>query len=182
MFSPHNITKGTALALALGAIVAPVASASTVAYSRQDKQQLTNAGAGPASARPYALNGSYVPRAPGAPVGAAQSFSNGPSSTGVQGAPPILPAPTPSQGAAIQRAGQQTAQVPGARYSSAEMNAYPSGSDAARAVASDGGFDWGDAGIGAAGGLVITMLGVGGGLALSQRRSRRTSPSAVVTA
>ena len=189
MFSPHHVTKGTALALALGAIVAPVASATTVTYSRQDKQQVTNAGAGPASARPYVTrpydlnaNGSYVPRAPGAPVGAAQSFSNGPGSTGVQGAPPILPAPTPSQGAAIQRAGQQTAQVPGARYSSAEMNAYPSGSDAAGAVASDGGFDWGDAGIGAAGGLVITMLGVGGGLALSQRRSRRTSPSAVVTA
>ena len=98
----------------------------------------------------------------------------------MQGAPPILPAPTPSQGAAIQRAGQQTAQAPslpkGATYSSAEMNAYPSGSDAARAVASDGGFDWGDAGIGAAGGLVITMLGVGGGLALSQRRSAGPAP------
>src|SRR5437764_9965114 len=110
MFCPHHITKGAALALALGAIAAPVASANTVAYSRQDKQQVTNAGAGPASARPYDhnANGSYLPRAPGAPIGAAQSFSNGPSSTGVQGAPPILPAPTPSQGAAIQRAGQQT--------------------------------------------------------------------------
>jgi hypothetical protein len=37
------------------------------------------------------------------------------------------------------------------------------------------GFDWGDAGIGAAGGLAITIIGVGGALAVSQRRSRRTT-------
>ena len=41
------------------------------------------------------------------------------------------------------------------------------------------GFDWGDAGIGAAGGLAITMLGVGGALVVSQRRNgqprRRTA-------
>ena len=61
------------------------------------------------------------------------------------------------------------------------MNAYPSGSAAARAIVSDGGFAWGDAGIGAAGGLAIAMLGVGGGIALSQRRSRRTGTSAAVT-
>jgi hypothetical protein len=35
-----------------------------------------------------------------------------------------------------------------------------------------GGFDWGDAGIGAAGGLALAMLGVGGGLVVSQRRGR----------
>lgn len=34
------------------------------------------------------------------------------------------------------------------------------------------GFDWGDAGIGAAGGLAITMLGVGGALLVSQRSPR----------
>lgn len=33
------------------------------------------------------------------------------------------------------------------------------------------GFDWGDAGIGAAGGVAITMLVVGAGLTLSQRRN-----------
>jgi hypothetical protein len=41
------------------------------------------------------------------------------------------------------------------------------------------GFDWGDAGIGAAGGLALTMIGVGGALAVSQRRprgSRQTTP------
>ena len=38
----------------------------------------------------------------------------------------------------------------------------------------DGGFDWGDAGIGAAGGVAIAMLGLGGALVVSQRRPRRT--------
>src|ERR1700750_186837 len=37
-----------------------------------------------------------------------------------------------------------------------------------------GGLDWGDAGIGAAGGLAIAMLGVGGGLVISHQRPRRT--------
>jgi hypothetical protein len=36
------------------------------------------------------------------------------------------------------------------------------------------GFDWGDAGIGAAGGLVLAMLGLGGGLVISHRRPRRS--------
>jgi hypothetical protein len=36
------------------------------------------------------------------------------------------------------------------------------------------GFDWGDAGIGAAGGLALAMLGLGGGLVISHQRPRRT--------
>ena len=40
------------------------------------------------------------------------------------------------------------------------------------------GFDWGDAGIGAAGGLALAMIGLGGALVVSQRprRNRRTIP------
>jgi hypothetical protein len=37
-----------------------------------------------------------------------------------------------------------------------------------------GGFDWGDAGIGAAGGFAFSMLGLGGALAVSQRRTRHS--------
>jgi hypothetical protein len=39
------------------------------------------------------------------------------------------------------------------------------------------GFDWGDAGIGAAGGLAIAILGVGGGLVITHRprRTRHTT-------
>jgi hypothetical protein len=47
-----------------------------------------------------------------------------------------------------------------------------------RAQTPASGFDWGDAGIGAAGGLALAMLGVGGGLAISHHRphrSRRTT-------
>jgi hypothetical protein len=40
-----------------------------------------------------------------------------------------------------------------------------------------GGFDWGDAGIGAAGGLAVAMLGVGGGLVFSHQRPRRARPT-----
>lgn len=36
------------------------------------------------------------------------------------------------------------------------------------------GFDWGDAGIGAAGGVAIAMLGLGGALVVSNHRPRRT--------
>jgi hypothetical protein len=44
-----------------------------------------------------------------------------------------------------------------------------------RSTSGASGFDWGDAGIGAAGGLALSMIGVGGALAVSQRRSRRTT-------
>jgi hypothetical protein len=43
-----------------------------------------------------------------------------------------------------------------------------------RITAPASGFDWGDAGIGAAGGVALAMLGLGGGLVISQRRPRRT--------
>jgi hypothetical protein len=36
------------------------------------------------------------------------------------------------------------------------------------------GFDWGDAGIGAAGGLALALLGLGGVLVISHQRPRRT--------
>ena len=39
-----------------------------------------------------------------------------------------------------------------------------------RIVAREGGFSWGDAGIGAAGGLALSVIALGGGLAVSQRR------------
>jgi hypothetical protein len=62
----------------------------------------------------------------------------------------------------------------------------PNGGDIAKATAPqavvrvqtpENGFDWGDAGIGAAGGLALAMLGIGGGLVIRQRprRSRRTT-------
>ena len=40
------------------------------------------------------------------------------------------------------------------------------------------GFDWGDAGIGAAGGLALSLIALGGALAVSQHRTRRTRHTA----
>jgi hypothetical protein len=46
-----------------------------------------------------------------------------------------------------------------------------------RVTARDNGFDWGDAGIGAAGGLALSMTALGCGLAVSERHGRRTHHS-----
>lgn len=40
-------------------------------------------------------------------------------------------------------------------------------------VQAGGGFDWGDAGIGAAGGVALSILGIGSALTISGRRSRQ---------
>jgi hypothetical protein len=43
-----------------------------------------------------------------------------------------------------------------------------------RVQAPANGFDWGDAGIAAAGGVALLIIGLGGALAVSQHRTRRT--------
>jgi hypothetical protein len=50
-----------------------------------------------------------------------------------------------------------------------------------RVSAPANGFDWADAGIGAAGGVALTMVGVGGALVASGRRSRRTQRTPAAT-
>lgn len=57
----------------------------------------------------------------------------------------------------------------------------PSPPTIVRVTARNGGFDWGDAGIGAAGGLALSIVGLGGGLAVSQRRTRRTGHTTALT-
>lgn len=49
-----------------------------------------------------------------------------------------------------------------------------------RIISGDTGFDWGDAGIGAAGGLALAMVGLGGWVAVSQSRARRTNDAKAV--
>jgi hypothetical protein len=50
-----------------------------------------------------------------------------------------------------------------------------------RVQVAPGGFDWGAAGIGAAGGLAITMIGLGGFLGAAQYRTRRSRGSAALS-
>jgi hypothetical protein len=48
-------------------------------------------------------------------------------------------------------------------------------------TAGDSGFDWGDAAIGAGGGIALTMIGLAAALAASQRRTRRASRATALT-
>jgi hypothetical protein len=48
-------------------------------------------------------------------------------------------------------------------------------------VSAPGSFDWGDAGIGAAAGFGLSMLAVGGGLVITQRRGSSPSGPAAAT-
>lgn len=50
-----------------------------------------------------------------------------------------------------------------------------------RVTPRDSGFDWGDAGIGAAGGFAVSMIGLGGVLAVSTRRTRRAGHAPALT-
>jgi hypothetical protein len=50
-----------------------------------------------------------------------------------------------------------------------------------RVTAPGRGFDWGDAGIGAAGGFALSMIGLGGALVISGQRTRRTRPTKAMT-
>jgi hypothetical protein len=62
-----------------------------------------------------------------------------------------------------------------------EQNPAPAPTTIVRVITPTGGFDWGDAGIGAAAGVALSMIGLGGALAVSQRRTRRSRGSAAVT-
>jgi hypothetical protein len=68
--------------------------------------------------------------------------------------------------------------VPAAASARFDLNPAPaptSGPNAATQVVreSRGGFDWGDAGIGAAGGVGASLIAIVGGMGLASRRSQR---------
>jgi hypothetical protein len=63
---------------------------------------------------------------------------------------------------------------PSMRSPVAKTEAVSTAPTTVRVTAPNSGFDWGDAGIGAAGGIALSMIGLGGGLAVSQNRARRT--------
>jgi hypothetical protein len=134
MFSAQSITRVTAIALTVGAVAAPVATA-----------------------RPARM----APRQSVAAISVSQQrqlqAKQHQAST-----PPVY--------------SRQDKQLAPSSSSQTPVNA--AASSPPTATASDG-FDWGDAGIGAAGGLAISIVGIGGALTLSQRRTRRTRPTAV---
>ena len=125
----------------------------------------------PASARTFDVNGN------GSIVSAQPTTS---PSTSI---PPALPRVNASQLAEIERAQQHAAAYAppkGAQYSTAELNAYGApatghiSSGVAGVATPQAGFDWGDAGIGAAASFVLVLLAFGGAIVISQRRARRS--------
>lgn len=162
MFSPHQITKGATLALAFGAVAAPVASAEPI---------------GGNGAQAVVHNAPVVKTVP---LGAhpitppflywRQDKQLVPSRPSPRPASPRTVAPSTGMG--------QTGAA--AAYVAAHRLQTPAHLGAAAPSPSNS-FDWGDAGIGAAGALALAVLGVGGGLALSERRSRRTATTTLAT-
>src|SRR5437763_14032464 len=141
MFSPQRITRVTAIALAAGAIGAPVASAQ------------------PANSEPSAgVAAGANSLAQAHQLKAGHAFYRNVSATRLA-ADPAGP---------LKYARQDKQLVPSSSPQSPVNTAPPS----ARASTASSAFDWGDAGIGAAGGLAISIVGIGGVLALSQRRTR----------
>jgi hypothetical protein len=58
-----------------------------------------------------------------------------------------------------------------------EKYASPHPTTIVRVTAPAGGFDWADAGIGAAAGIALSLVGVGAALAASGRRTPPTAPA-----
>ena len=134
MLSLNHITKGTAVALALGAIAAPVATAGPNADQLATQVRHVH---------PVSVSKQVSPAAP-------LAYARQDKQLAPRNAPSL-----PSQGPIVPAA--------------------------PRAATPGSSFDWGDAGIGAAGGVVLSIIGIGGGLALTQRRTRRIGDAAVAT-
>jgi hypothetical protein len=186
MTTTHRIGTSVALALALAAIATP------------------------AGARPFDLNanGSEVPAGPTSMQAASQPTQPNGVPPILSAAKRSQRATLQHAQQQDRLAYLAHHQPNGAKYSSSEMNAYGDATPSVlastgprsevvsgggygpintpatvvRVLAHDGGFDWGDAGIGAAGGLGLALVGLGGVFAISQQRqARRSKRSAAIT-
>ena len=163
MTTTHRITTTTAVLLALAAGGAQAASARPADFAPASHQSPAAVYSRPDKA--------LLPVV--APLAASSSTS----------VPPILPRITAPQLATIEQTDRQAAAYTppnGSPYSDAETNAYANtatGHTTSAVVAAAtprSAFDWGDAGIGAASGIVFTMLVLGAALMISRRGPRRT--------
>jgi hypothetical protein len=103
----------------------------------------------------------------------AATAANGPSSTAVRPNPDgqTVTGATANRTSAAVYSRQDKSSVPVSSQSTTAKVSTPP--PVVRLQAPASGFDWGDAGIGAAGGLALSMIGLGGALAVSQRQTRR---------
>ena len=82
--------------------------------------------------------------------------------------------PPATSGGAVGRAAYREGQLATALDVAAAANKASAPQAVVRIQTPQSGFDWGDAGIGAAGGIALSMIGLGGALGVSHRRARRT--------
>jgi hypothetical protein len=163
MLSPQHITKATAVALVAGAFAAPLASARGFGhYVGQDKQLSPSA-----QSQPVAADAAFTD--PFAPIG---SYSRQDKQL------------SPSTQSAPVTAATLSARVSDTPYSNRAIGSpfnsvsSPGSPAVVRATGSGDSFDWGDAGIGAGGALVLSIVAIGGGLVLVRRRPQRTGTTA----
>jgi hypothetical protein len=104
--------------------------------------------------------------AAGAPAASAAGYSRQDKS--------IVPATNPTSATVYSRQDKSSVPANSPSTNAASIRKVSAAPPVVRVQAPANGFDWGDAGIGAAGGLALSLIGVGGVLAVSQRRTRRT--------
>jgi hypothetical protein len=149
MIREHRTTAAVVITLALAASFAPIAAAHPAPF-------------GPAQAAIAAADSS-IPARPNPDKQVVRSPSPSPRLTEKQA----------KALAGLQSAAVQAGLHPGV-FGPNSPRVSKSGTGAAHITASDRGFDWGDAGIGAGASLILLAIGLAGLRALTTSRTRRT--------
>ena len=156
MFSLQQVSKSTALALALGAMAAPAASAMPI---------------GGIPARPTLSTSANRDPQPVNPLAEARAL---------KATNPLF-----YRNVSVRRLETQLAGPP--VYSRQDKQVVPSSptpvsspASSPRSATPSGGFEWAYVGVGG-GALAISLFGIGGAFAISQRRTRRTAALAATS-
>ena len=176
----HNIVIATALAARAKRRRLDMSNTHRITTTAAVLLSLATAGAPAASARPA----DYVPAGHQAPAG----IYSRPDKSTIPASPPATSGGAIGRPALLRSLAQQERQRVAAlsAYREGELAATFDGAAAAankssapqavvRVHAPQSGFDWGDAGLGAAGALALLVIAVGGAFVVSQRRSRRST-------
>jgi hypothetical protein len=112
------------------------------------------------------------------PAAARYDYRGAAQSPNVRAATPALDATPATAGYRYRGAAESPNVRAGTQPLGPAINHSTPPATVVRVSPTNGGFDWADAGIGAAGGLALSMLGLGTVLAVSQRRTpkRRARP------
>lgn len=163
MIRQHHLIRGTiALAAALTASLAPAAWADPAPLAKTEARIAANSQSSTAvQPNPDEQTASNAPAVTGASCGdICSGHGYGPVSVATRAPATTAPCGDVCSGHGYGPVNVSTRAIPSVRPPSA--------------AAPSSGFDWGDAGIGAGSMLALTLIGVGGVLAASNRRGRHT--------